>query len=196
MTDDQIKYMVDRFLGWRLPENFTPDAGISFTPTFNDHLPVPMKHEPVGTNLFDASQAEQMVRYMVDGIPAPEPLGCEPKGCPTPGACSCPPTASLLVKEAAMLAVNEIGAELGLYSSIGDHQHANEIVCKHFAGFTHSPVMADAEAAAKEIADNIKEALQHIWQATPEQEQAVIDETLAIILKHSAPAAPTGEKPK
>lgn len=26
MTDDQIKHMVNRFLGWKLPENFNPDG--------------------------------------------------------------------------------------------------------------------------------------------------------------------------
>lgn len=70
-AEAQIKHMVNRFLGWRLPENFNPDAGISFKPTFNDHLPVPMKHEPTGTNLFDAQQAEAMVRYMIEGLPRP-----------------------------------------------------------------------------------------------------------------------------
>lgn len=70
MTNDQIKYMVDRFLSWRLPENFNPDAGISFKKTFNDHMPNPMKHEPSGTNLFDATQADAMVRHMIDGMPA------------------------------------------------------------------------------------------------------------------------------
>ncbi len=74
MNDDQIKYMVDRFLGWRLPENFSPDNGVSFKPTFNDHLPNPMKHEPTGTNLFDATQADAMVRYMVEGLLAPAPI--------------------------------------------------------------------------------------------------------------------------
>lgn len=69
LTEAQIKYMVDRFLGWRLPENFQPDAGISFKPTFNDHMPKPMRHEPSGTNLFDATQANAMVRYMVAGMP-------------------------------------------------------------------------------------------------------------------------------
>ncbi len=68
MTDQQIKYMVNRFLEWRLPENFNPDAGISFKKTFNENTPHPMKHEPVGTNLFDFAQAEEMVRYMVEGI--------------------------------------------------------------------------------------------------------------------------------
>jgi hypothetical protein len=39
MSDEQIKYMVDRFLGWRLPENFNPDGGISFTRIGNEHRP-------------------------------------------------------------------------------------------------------------------------------------------------------------
>ena len=69
MTAEQIEYMVQRFLGWRLPENFNPDAGISFKPYFNEHTDHPMKHEPVGTNLFDYTQAEQMVRFIIDGLP-------------------------------------------------------------------------------------------------------------------------------
>lgn len=68
MTEAQIKHMVDRFLGWKLPENFSPDAGITFKATFNEHTAHPMKHEPTGTNLFDATQAEAMVRYMTDGL--------------------------------------------------------------------------------------------------------------------------------
>lgn len=72
MTDDQIKHMVSRFLGWKLPENFRPDAGISFKPTFNEHTAHPMRHEPSGTNLFDFDQATAMVRYMVDGMPEAE----------------------------------------------------------------------------------------------------------------------------
>ncbi|HEY4775823.1 MAG TPA: hypothetical protein VIH40_13510 [Xanthobacteraceae bacterium] len=70
MTKEQIKHMVDRFLGWKLPENFNPDAGISFKAAFNAHTAHPMKHEPSGTNLFDATQADAMVRYMVEGIPS------------------------------------------------------------------------------------------------------------------------------
>lgn len=72
MNDEQIKYMVDRFLEWRLPENFNPDAGISFKPNFNEHTAYPTKHEPVGTNLFDATQAEEMVRYLIDGMTTDE----------------------------------------------------------------------------------------------------------------------------
>lgn len=70
MTKRQVRYMVDRFLGWRLPENFNPDAGISFKPNFNEHTPYPMNNEPTGTNLFDATQTEEMVRYLIDGMPS------------------------------------------------------------------------------------------------------------------------------
>lgn len=69
LTETQIKYMVDRFLCWRLPENFSPDAGISFKAAFNENTAWPMKHEPSGTNLFDAVQADAMVRNMIEGMP-------------------------------------------------------------------------------------------------------------------------------
>lgn len=64
-TEADIKQMVDRFLRWKLPADFSPDAGISFKPTFNDHLPTPCRHEPTGTNLFTAAQAEAMVRHIL-----------------------------------------------------------------------------------------------------------------------------------
>lgn len=70
MTDEQIKHMVDRFLGWKLPESFNPDGGITFErfdERFSSHRP---RNEPSGTNLFDATQADVMVRYMVEGMPA------------------------------------------------------------------------------------------------------------------------------
>jgi len=65
MNEDQIKRMVDRFLSWKLPADFSPDAGISFKPDFNEHTDHPMKHEPTGTNLFSAAQAEAMVRHLL-----------------------------------------------------------------------------------------------------------------------------------
>lgn len=78
MTEEQISHMVARFLGWRLPENFNPDAGISFKVEFNEGYMAsqgkpPMKHVPTGTNLFDSRQAAEMVRYMLKGLPAAEP---------------------------------------------------------------------------------------------------------------------------
>lgn len=69
MTDDQIKHMVDRFLGWRLPADFQPDAGISFNPTYNNGTPEGGRQDPVGTNLLTADQAEAMIRHIVAGLP-------------------------------------------------------------------------------------------------------------------------------
>jgi len=70
LNNAQIKHMVDRFLRWRLPENFTPDCGIHFDADAAKKLnPVNHQYKPVGTNLFDATQAEAMVRNMVEGIP-------------------------------------------------------------------------------------------------------------------------------
>lgn len=64
MTEEQIKHMVDRFLGWKLPDNFNPDAGISYArPGY------PPSWSPTGTNLFDETQAKAMVRHMVEGLP-------------------------------------------------------------------------------------------------------------------------------
>ena len=75
-AERQIKSMVDRFLGWKLPENFSPDGGISFQKTANENTSHERKNEPTGTNLFDALQAEEMVRYMLAAhppIPTAEP---------------------------------------------------------------------------------------------------------------------------
>jgi len=69
--EEMVQKMVTRFLSWRLPDDFSPDAGISFEPEYNVEYMAkrgepPKRHNPVGTNLFTAAQAEQMVRYMID----------------------------------------------------------------------------------------------------------------------------------
>ncbi len=70
ITEDQIKYMRDRFLGWKLPSDFDPDCGIHFNKDeakqWNSNNAT---YEPYGTNLFHVRQAEEMVRYMLDGLP-------------------------------------------------------------------------------------------------------------------------------
>jgi hypothetical protein len=53
-----IKAMVNRFLGWPLPIDFNPDAGISFTQT-----EFTARHPPIGTNLLTADQAKAMFEY-------------------------------------------------------------------------------------------------------------------------------------
>lgn len=63
MNDAQIKHMVDQFLRWRLPKPWWPDGGISFDERYRS------EHGPVGTNVFDATQADAMVRHMLEGLP-------------------------------------------------------------------------------------------------------------------------------
>lgn len=71
MSDEQIKHMVNRFLQWRLPADFYPDAGISFNREVNG-APRPKEWWPVGTNLLNATQAEAMIRYVIDGLATPQ----------------------------------------------------------------------------------------------------------------------------
>ena len=65
-TDDLVDKMVDRFLCWKLPGDFEPDAGIVFRPVFeydrDDY------RWPIGTNLLNAGQAKEMVRHIL-GVP-------------------------------------------------------------------------------------------------------------------------------
>ena len=65
ITDECVNAMVSRFLQWKLPADFDPDGGISFKAAFNENTAHPMRHEPVGTNLFTAKQAEAMIRHML-----------------------------------------------------------------------------------------------------------------------------------
>ena len=61
-TKSLVDSMVNRFLGWKLPKGFAPDAGISFKPTKPYEEP---GWWPVGTNLFHAGQARDMIEHML-----------------------------------------------------------------------------------------------------------------------------------
>jgi hypothetical protein len=74
LTDADVKAMVDRFLGWKLPKDFCPDAGISFKPT------KPYEGDeygnswwPIGTNLLTAEQAKAMFIHALGGAAQPTP---------------------------------------------------------------------------------------------------------------------------
>jgi len=64
---DAVKHMTERFLQWKLPADFNPDAGISFTPDVNVGTAHQYRHEPIGTNLLSYTQAEAMVLHMLEG---------------------------------------------------------------------------------------------------------------------------------
>lgn len=60
--------MVDRFLGWKLPQDFCPDAGVSFAPSDLQRRGIHLW--PVGTNLLHAEQAKEMLTHVV-GLGSP-----------------------------------------------------------------------------------------------------------------------------
>ena len=57
--------MVNRFLGWKLPRDFMPDAGIAFT------APKHPGHWPIGTNLLTAEQARAMLEHVLSASDQP-----------------------------------------------------------------------------------------------------------------------------
>lgn len=61
-----IKEMVSRFLGWKIPKDFAPDAGIRFAPGPIQQPDGP--HWPSGTNLFHAGQAQEMFKHCLPAI--------------------------------------------------------------------------------------------------------------------------------
>ena len=64
--DEYIKRMTDKFLCWKLPRGFSPDAGISFHPGSETTYSKP--YWPTGTNLFTADQARAMFEHCADTL--------------------------------------------------------------------------------------------------------------------------------
>lgn len=70
-----VQEMVDRFLGWKLPKDFSPDCGISFERTVRMYVgegkteiqerPHDNGWWPTGTNLLTADQAKVMFEYVL-----------------------------------------------------------------------------------------------------------------------------------
>lgn len=76
LSEDQIKHMRDRFLHWPVPEGLNPDGGFrNYDPVINKGSEHEHRLQDTGTNLLDATQAEAMVRYLVEGLPADEVEG-------------------------------------------------------------------------------------------------------------------------
>lgn len=73
MTNEQIDELVNRFLGWRLPQDFSPDFFIKF-----DREAAIRLHDstngtawPIGTNLLNADQAREMLKFLLASPVAP-----------------------------------------------------------------------------------------------------------------------------
>jgi hypothetical protein len=76
MAKTMIDQMVDQFLGWKLPKDFHPDAGISFRSVHEHDSP----HWPIGTNLLTANQAKEMIKHMLAGVVPPDCNTTEEEG--------------------------------------------------------------------------------------------------------------------
>jgi hypothetical protein len=59
--DALIERMASNFLGWKLPKDFTPDAGIAFDREYGEKWGM-----PVGTNLLTIDQARAMFKHCYD----------------------------------------------------------------------------------------------------------------------------------
>ena len=71
LSNSVTSEMVGRFLSWKLPADFNPDAGISF---FSNHE-YDSPYWPSGTNLLHAGQVEEMLKHVAGGDPVmPSPL--------------------------------------------------------------------------------------------------------------------------
>jgi hypothetical protein len=64
----RINTLVNRFLGWKLPATFGPDAGISFKPYHPNQTP-DSGLWPIGTNLLTASEAREMLEHVLADDP-------------------------------------------------------------------------------------------------------------------------------
>ena len=66
--EEEIQDMVNRFLGWKLPPTFSPDAGVKFAPSNGMSRKEAYGKAgwwPIGTNLLTADEARQMVEHML-----------------------------------------------------------------------------------------------------------------------------------
>ena len=65
MDKTPVDVMVDRFLGWKLPKDFSPDCGITFDAKKLEPWPGMW---PVGTNILTAIQAREMFEHLLEGF--------------------------------------------------------------------------------------------------------------------------------
>lgn len=64
MTIQVTDAMVSRFLGWKLPEHFAPDCGVTFYPSVARTI----QSWPTGTNLLTADQARAMLEHVLGTV--------------------------------------------------------------------------------------------------------------------------------
>ena len=65
MTKTVLSKLVDRFLGWKIPQTFGPDCYINF----DKETAVKNNGWPIGTNLLTAVEAKEMLEYLAANNP-------------------------------------------------------------------------------------------------------------------------------
>lgn len=75
ISKPDVADMVNRFLGWPMPKNFSPDGGMTFK------APAHPNSWPIGTNLLNADQAKAMFEHCLatppsDGVTSPTDEVC------------------------------------------------------------------------------------------------------------------------
>ncbi len=60
MVKTVLQRLVDRFLGWKIPGTFGPDCYVSF----DKDTALKNNSWPIGTNLFTAEEAKEMIQYL------------------------------------------------------------------------------------------------------------------------------------
>lgn len=64
--EKEIRRIANRFLSWKLPKDFNPDCGIQFDADAAKKIdPRNHRYEPLGTHLLTATQAQEMVRFII-----------------------------------------------------------------------------------------------------------------------------------
>lgn len=63
-TGARLSAMVDRFLGWKLPDSFGPDCFV----TFDRERAKANQSWPIGTNILGASEARAMLEHILSGL--------------------------------------------------------------------------------------------------------------------------------
>lgn len=78
-----IDQMVNRFLAWKLPADFSPDGGVTFDNSYFGFGGEKLERTPsdnfwpIGTNLLTADQAKEMIKNMISGLEVPETYDTE-----------------------------------------------------------------------------------------------------------------------
>lgn len=65
LEEARLRAMADAFLCWKLPQDFAPDCGISFTPPAKPHPEALYTPWPIGTNLLTFPQALAMIKEIM-----------------------------------------------------------------------------------------------------------------------------------